>query len=904
MRPLFLLIPLIGVAAGAPVLQAQRASSGASFENTVQPFLSQHCFTCHNAKLKTGGLNLQSFQTAASVTRERAVWERVLRKLQAGEMPPPGSPRPDPAAVSAVTQWITSQLDGSGPSARIDPGRVTARRLNRAEYNNTIRDLVGVDLRPADDFPQDDSGYGFDNIGDVLSLSPVLMEKYLAAAEKVARAAVFGPEPMKPTLERCPTSGRRPAPSTQALFEYDRTGLSLPNASHVIHRFPVGGEYFVRAVLGGDRPAGSEPLEIALWVDGRQVQARQLDAAGLASFAADRQDLSGNRVEFRTRFTAGDHWMAVSILHLYEGLPVSYGGPNPSKRPAPPPPDFGRFFQPPPNATPEQLARFQRRLEAFRSRRRERAPANNARAGTLEIGGPYAQAKGPSPESLQKIFTCGHLHGGHQPSCARKIIGDFARRAFRRPVTAQEVNEYLRLYSVARRQGGSFDEGICVALQGILVSPYFLFRIEKDPQAPPARRSVLGAYPSALPGPLRTTALRAAVPPLRGGPPSPKRGGSTRRGEGENAAKSLLPGTGDQRFASVPAPGTTSAASQPHPISQYELASRLSYFLWSSMPDDELMGCADRGALRKPEVLRAQVQRMLKDPKARALMENFGGQWLELRKLESVRPERRRFPEFDDYLRMSMRRETELFLEDLVRQDRSILDLIDGPYTFLNERLAEFYGIPGVKGPWFRKVDLTGTHRGGVLTQASVLTVSSYPTRTSPVLRGKWILTNLLNAPPPPPPPNVPSLDETKIGATVSLRQQLEAHRANPTCASCHARIDPLGFALENFDAIGQWRTQDGDVAVDSTGELPDGRKVQGADGLKEILKSDRDAFTRCVTEKLLTYALGRGLEAQDQPVVRRTQARVAADGYRFSRLALEIAGSPPFQMRRGDRGT
>jgi mono/diheme cytochrome c family protein len=854
MRPLLILVPLIGVAAGAPVLQAQRASGTASFEESVRPFLAKRCSTCHNARLKTGGLALEPFQTAASVTRERAVWERILQKLQTGQMPPPDAPRPDPAEVQTVTRWIERELDRADQTAGTDPGRVTARRLNRAEYNNTIRDLVGVDFRPAEDFPQDDSGYGFDNIGDVLSLSPVLMEKYLAAAEKVARTAVFGPEPMKPTLERCPTSGRRGTPSTEALFEYDRTGLSLPNASHATHRFPVDGEYFVRAVLFGDRPAGSEPLEIALWVDGRQVQVRLLDAAGLASFAGDRQDLSGNRVEFRTRFTAGDHWLAVSILHLYEGLPASYGGPNPSKRPPPPPRDFSRFFQPPPNATPEQLAAFQRRLEAFRGRRRQPAPANNARVGSLEIGGPYAQAKGPSPESTAKIYTCGHLHGRHQPSCARKIIGDFARRAFRRPVTAQEVSDTLRLYSIARRQGGSFDEGICVALQGILVSPHFLFRIENGRCAP-----ALGARRSAL-GPVE-------------------------------ARLSLSQPRAERREPSA----------APKALSQYELASRLSYFLWSSMPDDELLGCADRGLLRTPEVLGAQVRRMLKDPKARALVENFGGQWLELRKLEAVKPDRRRFPEFDDYLRMSMRRETELFLENIVREDRSILDLIDGDYTFLNERLAQFYGIPGVKGPWFRKVNLAGTHRGGVLTQASVLTVSSYPNRTSPVLRGKWVLANLLNAPPPPPPPGVANLDETRLGETATLRQQLEAHRTNPTCASCHARMDPLGFALENFDAIGQWRTEDGKLPIDSAGSLPDGRAVQGPDGLKAVLKRDRDAFTRCVTGKLLTYALGRGLEPYDQPAVRTIADRVAAGDYRFSRLVFEIASSLPFQMRRGE---
>jgi hypothetical protein len=319
------------------------------------------------------------------------------------------------------------------------------------------------------------------------------------------------------------------------------------------------------------------------------------------------------------------------------------------------------------------------------------------------------------------------------------------------------------------------------------------------------------------------------------------------------------------------------------------------------MPDDRLLRCADRGLLSKPEILRTQVRRMLQDPKSHALVENFGGQWLELRKLEAAHPDRQRFPEFDDYLRMSMQRETELFLENLVREDRSLLNLIDGRYSFLNERLAEFYGLPRVRGPEFREVALADPHRGGILTQASVLTVSSYPTRTSPVLRGKWVLANLLNAAPPPPPPNVPNLDETKIGETVSLRRQLEAHRANATCASCHARMDPLGFALENFDAIGQWRTQDGKLPVDAAGSLPDGRPVQGPDGLKAILKSDRDAFTRCVTEKLLTYALGRGLEPADQRAVRAIARAVAADDYRFSALVYGIVTSPPFQMQGSD---
>jgi hypothetical protein len=399
---------------------------------------------------------------------------------------------------------------------------------------------------------------------------------------------------------------------------------------------------------------------------------------------------------------------------------------------------------------------------------------------------------------------------------------NLARRAFRRPVTTQEIDKLVSFVTLARNRGDSFEEGVCQSLQAMLVSPHFLFRIEQG--------------------------------------------------------------------------GEVSQA-----ISDQELASRLSYFLWSSMPDDELMQLADRQTLHRPEVLESQVRRMLKDAKSRAVVENFGGQWLEIRKLESVKPDRQRFPTFDEYLRMSMRRETELFFENVIREDRSILDFIDADYTFVNERLAQLYKLPNVKGPEFRKVSLSSdTERGGVLTQAGILTVSSYATRTSPVLRGKWILEKILNAPPPPPLPDVPNLDESKIGSAASLRQQLEAHRQNTTCASCHARMDPLGFGLENFDAIGAWRTQDGKFPIDASGELPDGRKFKGPGELKAILKADRNAFAEGLAEKLLIYALGRGLETNDKAAVERVVSSLAADHYRFSRLVIEIARSSPFQRRRG----
>jgi mono/diheme cytochrome c family protein len=821
LRLFILAVTLIGVAFALPGSRAQQTSA-TEFEKTILPFLAANCYGCHNQGYKSGGLDLEAYKTAASVAEHRDVWENALLKIKTGEMPPPGMPRPKKADLEVVTHWLESEFERLDRAAKPDPGRVTARRLNRAEYNNTVRDLLGVEFKPADDFPQDDSGYGFDNIGDVLSLSPVLMEKYLTAAEKVARAAVFGPDPLKPTLTRHRSNGGPIKSSTTPLTDYDQTGLTLPNSLHATHRFPVDAEYNLRIFFGGVRPAGSEPLQLGLWVDGQQVKTFSFDPEGIASFSDDRQDFGGMSYDLRHRFTAGEHWVSVSVLNLYEGLPPKYEGPNPSKRPTPPPPQF----KPPKNLPPERLEAFRKRFEA---RLAEKVPVNEARVSSLDIGGPYDQAKGPSQASLKSIYVCGHVDGRHQSGCERKIIGSLARRAFRRPASSDEVNRLLGLMTMARKQGDSFEEGLVQSIQAMLVSPHFLFRIEQN---------------------------RAA--------------------------------------ASVEAP---------QPIGQHELASRLSYFLWSSMPDEELMRLADRQELRKPEVLAAQVRRMLKDPKSQALVENFGGQWLELRKLESAKPDRKIFPEFEDYLRMSMLKETELFFGDIVRSDRSIINFIDADYTFLNERLARFYGIPGVKGPEFRQVPLAGNaQRGGILTHASVLTVSSYTTRTSPVLRGKWILENILNAPPPPPPPDVPNLDEAKVGSTASLRQQLEEHRKNPTCASCHSRMDPLGFGLENFNAIGQWRTEDGKFPIDSSGTLPDGRTFSGPRELKTILLADRDSFAQGMAEKLLTYALGRGLERYDKPTVKRIAKNAAAQDYRFSGLVLEIVNSLPFQMRRGDR--
>jgi mono/diheme cytochrome c family protein len=811
-------------AAAPPPRAAKPSMPSGTFDTVVKPFVAQNCFTCHGNKKQEKGLNLQSFETAASLIEHVDRWEDVIGKLRGKEMPPIEEEQPPEEQRQAVAAWLEAELQRIERTTPPDPGRVTARRLNRTEYNNTIKELLGVDLRPADDFPQDDAGYGFDNIADVLSLSPVLMEKYVAAADRVTRQALFGPPRLAPTLQRLRSEGRRVSELRSVPESYDVTGLSLPNAFHAIHRVPVDGEYVIRVVLGGLRPKSSMPVSITLWVDEKEVQTTTHDQESAASFSDDRQDFGGQAVQFRVRLTPGDHWLSVAIPRIYEGLPARYNGPNPSTRPEVP-----REFRPPPNAPPERLALFKKRFEEAGAEL-AKIPLNGVRVNAVEVGGPYQYVKGPSAESLRKVYTCGHTGGmaAHQPICTTRIVTSFARRAFRRPVNARELEKYIALTERAQKDEGSFEEGLAIGLQAILVSPDFLFRIERD-------RPAVG----------KATANR---------------------------------------------------------ISTHELATRLSYFLWASMPDDSLRRAADTGTLRDPKILAYQVRRMLRDPRSRALAENFGGQWLQFRALESLTRDRDKFPDFEDYLRLSMRRETELFVDHIIRTDRSVLDFIDGRYSFLNERLARHYKVAGVVGPEFRRVDLTGTPRGGVVTQGSVLAVSSYATRTSPVLRGKWVLDNLLNAPPPEPPPDVPNLDETTIGTSASMREQLEQHRKNPTCASCHRRMDPLGFGLENFDAVGAWRTEDGKFPIDASGLLPDGRTFSGPEQLRTILAAEREAFARAITSKLLTYALGRGLERYDAKTVKSIASRLPQHGYRFSGLVLEIVNSLPFTSRRPAR--
>jgi hypothetical protein len=791
-----------------------------AFDTHVTPFVKGQCVSCHNPQLKQGELDLLSELAPESVAKQPELWEKVVLRLKTGEMPPPPMRKPAETELLAVTRAIEAELERAALATPPDPGRVTARRLNRAEYDNTLRDLLGLELGLADDFPPDDSGYGFDNIGDVLSLSPALLERYVAAAERASRAAVFGLQDLKPTATRHTPVSRRIKNQAKPLFEYDVTGLGL-NSVHAVRRFPADGEYRIRVILGGQRPAGSMPVTVGLWLDGERLASQQLDPETLASFANHLHDFAGMMREFKVRIPAGEHWVAGTIERLYEGLPADYEGPNPSTRKVVAP-----EFKPPPNASPERIAEMRKGFEA---RLKERPAANGVRVNALEIGGPYELASAPDPERQRRLFVCGHLDGKHKNGCDRKILASLARRAFRRPVTPRELDGYVKLAAEGRR-GGSFEQGLALAVQGILVSPDFLFRIE----------------------------------------------GATSAGAAAGAASVQ--------------------------VTDHELASRLSYFLWSSMPDEALLAAADASSLKKPDVLEAQVRRMLRDPKTAALVQNFGGQWLQFRALESAKPDLDRFPEFDDYLRFSMRRETELFLGSIVKDDASIAALMDAKYTFVNERLARHYGIGGVGGPEFRRVATAGLPRAGVLGHASVLTVSSYSTRTSPVLRGKWILSNLLGAPPPDPPAGTPRLDEKTVGKDASLRQQLEAHRTDATCAACHSRMDPLGFGLENYDAVGGWREKDGTFAIDASGALPDGRRFGGPAELAGLLQADRDEFALAFTGKLLTYSLGRGLERYDRPTVKQIAVRAREDDYRFSRLVLEVARSLPFQSRRAEQ--
>ncbi len=729
------------------------------------------------------GLNFEAFSDVETALKDPHTWERIHKMLGEGRMPPEGRPRPSAGETGPVLEWIEAELERMGRDRPPDPGRVTARRLNRAEYNNTIRDLLGVDFRPADDFPADDTGYGFDNIGDVLSLSPVLMERYLSAAEQIAEKAIVAEPAIEPMLARY-LAPRAPEESKLAAsggIPYSREGSIrfqhefLANAEYEIQVRWVDRRQIPKPEPGNLNPPIPGPLPFEIMVDGERIEVVEIQPGQYAN----RQHDVMVTLDAGVRTIEGRFLVDVTKIRDHEAE---------------------KYEKP--------------RRMAFLDR--------------AEVHGPFNRKSPSLTASHKRVFVCGHRNWQHGPGCSPQILANLARNAYRRPVGQDEIDALKRLVKLAQESGDSFEQGIQLALKAVLVSPHFLFRIEHDPDP----RDPLSA----------------------------------------------------------------------HPVNQYELASRLSYFLWSSMPDQRLLRRATDLELRDDAVMEAEVTRMLASPKSGALVENFVGQWLELRNLDTASPDPDRFPDFDGELRDAMRRETELFFETVMHEDRSIVDLLDGRFTFLNERLARHYGIGGLAGPQFRRVSLDGVQRSGVLTQGSILTISSYPTRTSAVLRGKWLLDNILGAP-PPPPPEAMELDDTEVGTARTLREQLEQHRANPSCAVCHVKMDALGFGLENYDAVGRWRTHDGEWPLDTSGELPGGHAFTSPSEMKAILRLEKDEFTRCLTEKMLTYALGRGLESYDRPAIEHIQRQVAEDGYGFSRLVTEIVKSRPFQMRRGDGG-
>jgi cytochrome c553 len=728
-------------------------------QTPLESTANRYCVTCHNDKLRTAGLSLASVASAPPDTLEK-----VLRKLRSGEMPPAGMPAPDAATRSSVVHALETQLDRLA-AEHPNPGAPGIHRLNRAEYRNAVRDLVGLDMDHGANLPPDDSGYGFDNIADVLTVSPLHMEKYLASARRIARLALGTLKPSVSSERMTPPAGTA-NDAIDTLPPRERGGILFRRY------FPFDAEYsFVLRVRGNPAP-GFPPAKLDLRIDGRRVK---LFDAAIDTAEANQ----GTRnFQLRLRLAAGDHIVGAGFLT--ESVQVE-GGPGGG----------------PGNAQPPS--------------------ANGLSIDYVTVGGPYNPTGPGNTESRRRILICGQ----HDEICARQILSSLARRAYRRPVTEADLAPLLKLFTNGRADGNNFESGIELALTGILVSPDFLFRTEHTP------------------------------------------------------------------------PGVTTK------VSDLELASRLSFFLWSSIPDEELLRTAEAGKLSDPAVLEAQVHRMLSDPKSQAFEDNFAGQWLHLRNVAGWKPDREKYPQFDEALRDAFERESELFFSNIMREDRSVLEFIDADYTFLNERLARHYGIPGVKGSYFRKVDLKDEHRGGVLSQGAILLVTSYPTRTSPVLRGKWILENIFGSPPPPPPPNIPPLADSASNSARSLREQLEKHRADRACASCHARLDPLGFSLEQYDAIGRFRTEEDGATIEASGALPDGTALNGIEGLKKVVLSRRDEFVECLAAKMLTYALGRGLESYDQPAVRAIRRQAAGEDYRFSSMILGIVNSVPFQMRK-----
>ncbi len=779
--------------AAGPV-ESQVGQGGVSPAETFGPVLRRYCVGCHNARTLTAGLALDTEAADLTAVGEHAeLWEGVVRKLRAGLMPPLGRPRPDVATYDALADYLEAELDEAAALSP-DPGRTqTFHRLNRAEYRNAVRDVLGLEIDVEELLPADSASYGFDNIAGVLRVSESLMERYLTAARRISRAVV-GTTPSTALARRYSVSPALPQDDHLDGMPYGTRGGTL-----ITHQFPVDAEYVIRADVS--RVTDGAQLEVT--VAGERVELFQMQQ-GLPSLDIDGNEV-GENLEVRLPIGAGPQELTVAFLK-----------------------------------TPALLAETPRRL--FSNPTVSRRPLPYLRSVT--ITGPF-DVRGPGDTlARRRLLNCrpGESSDIVQPdtggaveneaSCVRSILSTLARRAYRRPIDVDAGDlDILEAAFTEGRAAGNFESGIERALQQLLVSPEFLFRIVREPAA----------------------------------------------GRAASATNYRLDGL--------------------------ELASRLSFFLWSSVPDDDLLSAAVSGDLSDPALLAQQVRRMLADSRATALTDNFVGQWLQLRNLEAARPSQVLFADFDDGLRHAFRRETELFFQSIVREDRSVLDLLEADYTYVNDRLATHYGMRQVKGSHFRRVALADEQRGGLLGQGSILTITSHPVRTSPVFRGKWILTNILGTPPPDPPPNVPPLPDRAgayAGETPSMRERMAAHRDNPACASCHAMIDPLGFGLERFDPVGRLRQVDEQYQpIDASGTLPDGTVFDGLAELRTALLERPDRFVGTLSEKMLTYALGRGVEYYDMPAIRAIVRRAAADEYRFSSLILGIVESLPFRERR-----
>ena len=751
--------------------------------------VGRYCVTCHNDKARIGGLSLQSADFS-NIPAGAEIWEKVVRKLRAGAMPPQSAPRPDKAALDGFASFLETSLDRAA-EAKPNPGEATMHRLNRTEYANAIRDILGLEIDATAILPADDESSGFDNIADVLRVSPALMERYLSASWNISRLAVGNTHVTPATA----TYRVRPDLSQDQHIE----GLPPGTRGGILvrHNFPVDGEYVIKVRLWRntfDLMRGMEdPHEIEIAVDKERVRTITIGGRPDLIKMAENPGVFGadidQRLSIRIPLKAGPHSVsATTVLRSH--------------------------------AQKDDLVK-----PFLRTTIDGLDITGDPSVDRLLIEGPYEPGGVGNTPSRARVFICRPANSAEELPCARRILGALARRAYRRPLQERDMESLLSFYQRGRNTKKSFDAGIESALQLILASPEFLFRIEEDP--------------------------------------------------------------------------ANLEANAVYQLGDLALASRLSFFLWSSVPDEPLLTAASQGKLKEPAVMEQQVRRMLADPRAAALVDNFAEQWLFLRNLKNTAPNMEAFPDFDDNLRQAMKEETKLFIQSVITEDRSILDLLNGDYTFVNERLARHYGIPNVYGSQFRRVPVADDARRGLLGQASILTVTSYPNRTSAVQRGKWILTNLLGIPPQPPPPNVPALQENAEGAKpLSLRERMEAHRRDAVCAGCHKVMDPVGFALENFDAIGRWRTKDDGVVIDPSGTMFNGVKVDDVVGLRNMIASQPETFAGVMTERMLTYALGRGLGYSDMPAVRKIVRSAAARNYRFSGLLLGVVNSPAFQMK------